>query len=256
MGKSGRKYLFLAVVFAAIATLLVYRYLSNSPKATNAVATQKVVVANQLIPAKTTVTKHMVKEVEVPKTYITPKAVIRLEDVVGKITTDRIMEGEQLVAERFSNGKTVTLAFRIPEKHRAVTIAVDEIIGVANLIKPGDYVDILVTLEKEEIETTNQIILYPKSTKIILQNLQILAIGQDMRDSESVVDGLPKSVTLAVLPEDAEKLVLAEEMGRLRLALRRVEDEEYIETPGANREDISNKKGYIEKQKNTGSGPK
>ena len=79
---------------------------------------------------------------------------------------------------------------------------------------------------------------YPKYTKIILQNVQILGIGQSMGDENKELKKLPLSVTLAVSPSDTEKVIFADENGVLRLVLRPASDKNIETTNGIVRDDV------------------
>ena len=115
---------------------------------------------------------------------------------------------------------------------RAVSVRVDEVIGVAGFVLPGTRVDVLLTLDKGPSR--------PQSiTKTLLQNVQTLAAGQSVqRDKE----GKPQTVTvitLLVSPDDAELLALASKEGRLQLALRNTLDTLAVTTNGARADKLS-----------------
>jgi len=233
-----KKIWILAGVLSFIATLLVYQYLSGLEKP-NEENLAPVYVAVQDIPARSVIVKEMVAVQKVPPEYIHPLAATRLEDIVGKTADETILANEQIIMTRLAEENTSKLSYKIPEGKRAVTISANEIILVGNLVHPGDFVDVLVTLEAETVEEGNQTIQYLHSTKTILQNIQVLAVGPNMYNHNSNAQEIPKSITLAVTPVEAEQLVLAEVMGNIRLALRPVLDQEKAETPGAVRRDIS-----------------
>ena len=114
----------------------------------------------------------------------------------------------------------------IPAGMRAVSVKVDEVIGVAGFVLPGTRVDVLVTVEAPEEDSE-------PVTKLVLQNVQVLAAGESIqRDSE----GKPQNVTvitLLVSPDDAEKLTLAATEGLIQLALRNVMDQDSVRTVGS-----------------------
>jgi pilus assembly protein CpaB len=117
------------------------------------------------------------------------------------------------------------LPIMIPEGERAMSVKVDQVIGVAGFLLPGTRVDVLVTLD--QVANINEPI-----TQIILQNLVVLTAGQVI---ERDTDGEPQQVpvvTLLVTPEDAEKLTLATSKGRIQLALRNTLDMDSVKTPG------------------------
>ncbi len=113
----------------------------------------------------------------------------------------------------------------IPEGRRAMSVKVDQVIGVAGFTLPGTRVDVLVTLDN--IESISEPI-----TQIVLQNIEVLTAGQVI---ERDTDGEPITVpvvTLLVDPEEAEKLTLATSEGRIQLALRNTLDMDTVDTPG------------------------
>ncbi len=107
-------------------------------------------------------------------------------------------------------GGRAILSSVIDEKMRATTIRVNDVLGVAGFVLPGDHVDVLLT---REISKTNPI------TDILFQNVKVLGIDQDAND-EREQPGVVRAVTLEVTPEQAQKLVLAQQVGTLSLALR------------------------------------
>lgn len=233
MHSFNRKLWVIAGILSIISTFLIYKYLAGLkvPEQQNLM---KVYVASQTIPPRSLIVKEMFEEKEIPIEYVHPKAVRDQDEILGKVTTSEVVAGEQIITSRLAQEQKGNLSYRIPEDKRAVTINANEVIIVANLVKPGDHVDILVTLEKQEITTEDgDRIIYPSSTKTILQDIQVLAIGQNMDAELPVCKEMPVSITLAVSCVDAEKLVFAEEMGRIRLILRPVKEEGHVDTPGA-----------------------
>lgn len=117
------------------------------------------------------------------------------------------------------------LPIMIPEGERAMSVKVDQVIGVAGFLLPGTRVDVLVTLD--QVANIDEPI-----TQIILQNVVVLTAGQVI---ERDTDGEPQQVpvvTLLVTPENAEKLTLATSKGRIQLALRNTLDMDSVKTPG------------------------
>jgi pilus assembly protein CpaB len=111
---------------------------------------------------------------------------------------------------------------------RAMSVKVDEVIGVSGFIKPGDHVDVMVTIEPDA-KSQNPI------AKMILGNLKVLAAGMQFEKNGSEKDPKPVQVmTLEVDIEEAEKLALASTQGKLRLALRNPLNAEKVLTKGAN----------------------
>lgn len=120
---------------------------------------------------------------------------------------------------------------------RAITVRVNEVVGVAGFALPGNYVDILVNAQDEQQKPVS---------KIVLEKILVLAVAQEAARDETkpkVVD----AVTLEVTPEEAEVLDLARSIGTLSLALRNQMDQKPIETAGARRRDLLNLQDAVEK---------
>ena len=213
---SKKKLLMIAVILSAVFAGLLYRYL-NTP-----IAAETVIIAKSDISPKTIITDEMIKEASVPKEYIQPNAIQDKKKVVGSIARETIVSGEQITSKRlFVAGKTAGFTSIIPRDKRAMTVSVTEETGVAGFTKPGDYVDIIVTLEGKELgEPISQ---------TILQNLLVLAYNRDVEEIESSSEAKKgqaapsakaNTVTLAVSPMEAVKLALGDEKGKIRLVLR------------------------------------
>ena len=105
-----------------------------------------VVVANTKISAHTEIRASMLAWRKVPKDALHADAVQNLQDLQGRITAADILAGEQVLWSRLlPKGVVQGLAYNIPNDKRAVTVAVNEVIGVAGFIKPGDRVDVIAT---------------------------------------------------------------------------------------------------------------
>ncbi len=130
--------------------------------------------------------------------------------VEGQIARSSVMKGEILLAGRFGEaGAGNMLAMVVAENMRAVSVRVNDVVGVAGFLLPGNRVDV-VTAFRDGQQTRSE---------TVIQNVKVLAVDQTAateKDEPVVV----RAVTLEVTPADAEKLVLAEERGEIQLALR------------------------------------
>src|SRR5690606_16244523 len=140
-------------------------------------------------------------------------------EVIGRGLITPVAANEPLMATKLADIESGGgLPIVIPEGMRALSVRVDEVIGVAGFVLPGTRVDVLLTITPPT--GTNQI----PVTRIILQTIQTLASGQTIqRDA----DGTPQTVsvvTLLVSPDQAERLALASTEGRIQLALRNTLD--------------------------------
>lgn len=217
--------LMLALICALIASVIVYRIVQEKSKPQLvAIPKTTVVYAKTAISARTTISAEQLELRQIPKEAVGTDSALALQDVIGLITKSEILPGEQLNLNRLvRKGDPVGLSFLIPSGMRAITIAVNEVVGVAGFIKPGERVDIIETLESGSSGSISW---------TVLQDVEVLAVSQDMvSPARDVKVGLaskqadPKvgtSVTIAVTPLQAQKVALAGEKGVLRLTLRPV----------------------------------
>ncbi len=170
-----------------------------------------VVAAAMSIPFATKVEKRHLKLVEMPE-GLTPDGFYKaIEDVLGKVSTTNISRGEILVKERFRTHTTgSTLAALVNENMRAVTVRVDDVIGVAGFLLPGNTVDILASRKRGSDRAI---------TETILRNIKVLAVDQTAA-AESNEPVIVRAVTLEMLPKQAEVLFQARTEGKIQLTLR------------------------------------
>jgi pilus assembly protein CpaB len=221
-----------ALVFAGLASWGMYKYLqqeTNKSKVSSALLDKAVVAAADL-PIGTKLNATQLKVVNWPRegkpqgsfpdiSAVTDRVVVR------QISTGDIVTEQKLLPKDIKSGAGM-MTYAVPEGHRAVTVRVDEVAGVAGFLTPGDHVDIVLTTQVPGRANEN-------ISKIVLQNVPILATGQiasEQKDGKPVV--VP-TVTLDLVPQDAEKLVLANSKGSLQLLLRNFIDKAPIESRGA-----------------------
>ena len=218
---SNRNLLFIAVLLSFLTAVLVYHYLKGVTNVPMIAESMSVVVAKADIPPKTKITLEMVSEVKVPVTYIQPGAITSLDKVVGIMTREQIISGEQISERRLvRESKSVGFTGIIPRDHRAITVAVNEVTGVAGFVKAGDYVDVVVNFDAG--------VAGDHVSQVVMQNILVLAANRDTEISTgdtTVKDSVKEAnkmgtVTIAVMPDEAAKLSLADEKGKIRLALR------------------------------------
>jgi pilus assembly protein CpaB len=138
--------------------------------------------------------------------------------VEGKVARSSVMKGEILLAGRFGDeGEGNVLAMVVAENMRAVSVRVNDVVGVAGFLLPGNRVDV-VTAFRDGQQTRSE---------TVIQNVKVLAVDQTA-SSEKDEPVVVRAVTLEVTPADAEKLVLAEERGVIQLALRNPLDETLV----------------------------
>ena len=222
-------YLFIAFIAAAAAAGGIYIYLLELQEE-HRLATEyiPVVVATQNIAPNETVGHEMFALKEVPRGYAHPDAMQEFDSLTGGISKGDIFEGEQVLEGKIVKaGETGDeFVYTIRPGKRAVAIPLNEVVGVGGLIFPGDYVDIVATLDSRDEDT------YFDYSKIIIENIRVLAVGKryDPLKFREVTEQAG-TITLEVLPEEAPPLVLASEKGSIRLLLRSPGDDGVPETP-------------------------
>lgn len=179
------------------------------------------------------VSPQMVKLEDWPKDKIPPGALTKIEDVEGRRPKTKIYAGSPILDNHLlSKGASDQGATGlIPKGYRVVSVKTDAVNSGSGLLRPGDRVDVLVHLEKcpaKGIPDT--------STRIFLQDIKVFAVNDvfaldSAQNSEESIKA--QTVSLLVTPEQAEKVMLATELGRIRLAMRSPEDDEQTAPGGA-----------------------
>jgi pilus assembly protein CpaB len=219
-----------AAVFGLVAAVSVSRYLSNAQAFTRNM--NNVVVAKVDIPLGTTIVAEQLTQVQLPANAVPDAAFAEAGKVVGRVAVVNVAAREPVTDFKLApEGSAGGLSSVIPEGYRAMTVKVDDVIGVAGFLRPGAMCDVLTVIEPAETTGNRNPI-----SKIVLQNVKVLASGQnidkpkDQREAEQV-----KAVTLQVTPEQAEKLALASTEGKLRLVMRNSIDQGDEQTQGVDK---------------------
>jgi pilus assembly protein CpaB len=235
MESINRKVVIIAAILALLTTVLIYVYITRITSKPDVIEYINVYVAAKNLPPKAMITEADIKQIKVTRDYLNSKAVLNKADIIGKRLKESIIEGEQILKDRLAE-ENVTLAYAVPEGKRAVSVNINEQVNVSNLIRPGDFVDIIASFDREEDTATMTV--KPKTSRIVIQNIEVLAIGQDQAISEEKLKDLPKTVTLAVSPSDAEKLVYVSDFAMIRFALRPIGDDKAAITGGVTRQNV------------------
>jgi len=218
----------IAVLLAAVASLGMYRVVSRMPGRAADMKTVDVVVAHLPLKLGTRVTTDHVKLVKWPAETQVPGAFSKLEEVLNRGVIVPVSENEPL-----TNGKLAALEAgaglppSIPPGMRAISVKVNEVVGVAGFVVPGTRVDVMVTLPGKDRNDDS-------TTRVVVSNAQVLTAGTRY-DQEKAKEGAPipsTVVTLLVTPEDGERVALAASEGQIMLALRNPLDTETPQTRG------------------------
>ncbi|WP_107852493.1 Flp pilus assembly protein CpaB [Oceanimonas marisflavi] len=204
----------LSVVFGVAAAYMANNWLNQQSQAAQAKAqgetTQVVVAAVDLVPGAPIEPIH-VQLKDIDSRLVPPGALTSLEQAQNMVAKNNLYRGDVLRNERLAPvGEGSTLSVLLEPGMRAVTVRVNDVIGVAGFLLPGNRVDILFT--------------EGDMTRTVLKNLKVLAVDQTQHTDENRPK-LVRAVTLEVDPEQAERLVNASSNGRIQLALRNPNDE-------------------------------
>lgn len=195
-----------------------------------------VVVARTDVPSGARLTPEMIGAQQVLAETRHPQAVQLTGEAVGKLTLYPLVKGEQVLASRLADKpKATSLAGVVPAGRRAVAVAATDVVGAGGLIQAGDRVDVLAVFESRDGTKASSIAV------LSLENIEVLAVdrevgGVEPKDSVLQMADTKKAaaapaspatahtITLAVTPEEAQRLMLADRSGTLRLALRAAGD--------------------------------
>jgi pilus assembly protein CpaB len=218
--------LMVAVVTATIASFAVYKLISGMP-ARAAEARQLVVVAARSMAIGTELAVADVKVVSWPAESPITGAVGDVSSVVNRGLLTAVLENEPLTANKLASaGAGGGLPPAIPRGMRAMSVRVNDVIGVAGFVVPGTRVDVLVTIRRSS----------DSMTRTAASNVQVLTAGtrldQGKPESDAKTANASTVVTLMVSPQDAERIALAQAEGDIMLVLRNPLDTEPVMTSG------------------------
>lgn len=216
-----------SVIVGLVAVVMASQWIN---KQTN-VSAQKVVIAAVDVDLGSKLTPEMLRLIDWPSGSIPEGAIIDPQTLDGRVLKTSVLRGEAILESKLAPlGTKGGLSAVVMEGKRAMTVRVNDVIGVAGFALPGNYVDILVnTTEDAKANVKEKVDM--SISKIVLEHILVLAVAQEAsRD-----DTKPKvvnAVTLEVTPEQAEKLDLARSVGTLSLVLRNQVDPKPVETSG------------------------
>ena len=215
-----------ALLFGLLAAFSVSRYLSSAQAYSKNLS--RVAVAKVAIPVGTRIIPEQVMVVPFPKESTPEGAFDAPDKLVGRVAVTNIAPREPITEARLApEGTAGGLSAVIPEGYRAMTVKVDDVVGISGFIMPGTLVDIVVVINPEDGAMKDPI------SKIVLQNIKVLANGKNIDQPENQRDANSvKAVTLLVTPEQAEKLALAASEGKLQLVMRNSIDQGDEQTTG------------------------
>jgi pilus assembly protein CpaB len=213
-----RVFLVLLVALTAGGALALgtYNYVSNTPQnaAASAIPTKPVVVAASDLPLGAELEADDVRVIEWPASAVPAEAIGDPKEVVGRGLIMPVIQFEPILPVKLASKEAgAGLPPIIPPGLRAVSVRVNEVIGVAGYVVPGTRVDVLTTINPGQQQTT-------MTSKVILTDVQVLAAGTKLEVIEKDKPVPVSVVTLLVNPDEAERLTLASSEGKIQLALR------------------------------------
>ncbi|MDP1596763.1 MAG: Flp pilus assembly protein CpaB [Methylotenera sp.] len=216
------------------AVVLASRWISQQAT----VASSKIVVAAQDIDLGTPLTPQMLKVADWPKGSVPAGATEDIKTLDTRVVKTSLLRGEPVLESKLAPlGATGGLSAVIKEGNRAMTVRVNDVVGVAGFALPGNYVDIVVNTEDESVKADN---VNKSISKIVLEHILVLAVAQEQNRDETK-PRVVNAVTLEVTPEQAEKLDLARSVGSLSLVLRNQIDTSLVTTTGSTKKNLLNR---------------
>jgi pilus assembly protein CpaB len=210
-----------ALVVALLLSAFVYQQFQKAAAA-NTVPMVQIVVAAKPIALGTKLDASMLRAIPWPASDAIAGACTKVQDCTNRALITSVAQNEPIIESKLApTAAGAGLAATIPDGMRAMSVAVNDVVGVAGFVTPGTVVDVLVTgaIAGEGGKAGGQSI-----TRTILENVRVLAAGQQIQQDQQ---GKPEKVpviTLLVTPEQAGKLAMASSQGKIQLALRNATD--------------------------------
>src|SRR6266550_4107091 len=222
-----------AVIAGLGAVVIGARWLSQ--QATG--SANKLVVAGSDIDLGSRLTPAMLKAVEWPASSMPKGAFANPADLDSRVLRASVLSGEPILESKLAPvGSKGGLSAVVAEGKRAMTVRVNDVIGVAGFALPGNYVDIIINTQEENAKTGNR---DQAISKIVLEHILVLAVAQEVGRDETKPK-VVSAVTVEVTPDQAEKLDLARSVGTLSLMLRNQVDLKMAGTDGATKAKLLN----------------
>lgn len=153
-----------------------------------------------------------------------------VKQLEGRVVRASIYKGEPVLEPKLApEGTKAGLDSIIKPGHRAISVKVNEVVGVAGFLAPGSYVDLLVNIRDDGDKAIS---------RVVLERIMVLAVAQEARRPDETKPRVVNAVTLEVTPDQAEKIDLARNVGTLSLMLRNQVDTDETTTAGITRKEL------------------
>ena len=216
MRSRGILMLFIAAIAGLAAVFLAARWMQNQGGEKGRIA-----VANADIELGGRISPEMIRMADWPEGSVPSGAFAEAAKLEGRVVLVSIQRGEPLTETRLAPiGTKGGLSAVVPEGKRAMTVRVNDVVGVAGFALPGTFVDVMVNTQDEGGQRNDR---DHSISKIVLERILVLAVAQEA-DRDSTKPKVVNAVTLELTPKDAEMLDLARSVGTLSLVLRNQTD--------------------------------
>ncbi|MDR0216309.1 MAG: Flp pilus assembly protein CpaB [Comamonas sp.] len=216
-------------VLAVLASLAAAVYAANWVAQRGSIDADKVVVAAADIPLGSKITPTMLSTVDWPRGSIPEGAFNDMQKLQERVVKVGVLRGEAVLEGKLApEGTKGGLAAIIAPGKRAMSVRVNDVVGVAGFALPGNYVDVVVNAQQEQNGKTEE---SRQISMTVLENVLVLAVAQEAGRDETKPK-VVSAVTLELSPSDAEKLDLARSVGSLSLVLRNQIDKDPVGTAG------------------------
>lgn len=231
MRSRGLLMLFIAVIAGVAAVVMAARWMQLQSGQRSQVA-----VANVDIELGARLSSEMIRMTDWPVGSIPPGAAVEMEKLVGRVARDSLQRGEPILESRLAPvGTKGGLSAVVAEGKRAMTVRVNDVIGVAGFALPGTFVDVMVNTQGEGGQAAND--RDRTISKIVLERILVLAVAQEA-DRDTTKPKVVNAVTLELTPEQAEMLDLARSVGTLSLVLRNQTEMKTAATTGITKAEL------------------
>ncbi len=267
-GRSQRLVLFLGLVLAAIAAVIVFAAVNGADSGGGS-DTVPVVQAKEAIPADTRITSDMLEVKFVPPEEADADAFTSRSQLTDRVVTEDVAAGAQVLTTDVSDVAGDGLAFKVQPGMRAISVGVQEVVTAGGNVKPGDHVDVVGIFSVPDAEAANHILQVlgvnytveepPKSapaaasegedteagedlvlTVTLLQNVKLLAMAQSLTETTAagnVADELDEAeteprastATLELTPQQAQEITWVDNYGIVRMDARAVGDDQIVD---------------------------
>jgi pilus assembly protein CpaB len=221
---------FISLIISVIAVWAAVQWVNHQVEKRTATHTVKLVVATTNIQAGARLSPELLKVVDWPADNPVAGGFSETQPLLSRIAVVSLSAGEPVMEQKLAPvGSKAGLSALITPGMRAVSVRVNDVAGVSGFALPGNHVDVMVNVQDEQ----NRMI-----SKIVLQQIMVLAVAQDAAVKDDVKAKVVNTVTLEVTPQQAEKLDLARSVGTLSLVLLNQVDKNPVVTYGVHKSDL------------------